>query len=103
MCSSITCLVILQDKLAAFVFFTDDRQLIKFRKPLASLPYQSETGQEIRKRTFYRLDEHLLVLPPIYLHGSSKLIDTLDISAIYSLGQALQKETETRNVIAIYF
>ena len=72
---------------------------------LTSLPYQMETGQEIRKRTFYRLEGQLFVPPLKSSHrlGSSRLIDTLDINAIYSLGQALQKETETRNVIAIYF
>ena len=64
MCSSITCLVILQDKLAAFVFFTEGIYFLKFTKPLAWLLYQLETGQEIRKRTFYRLEGHPLVTPP---------------------------------------
>lgn len=97
MCSSITCLVILQDKLAAFVYVAN------FGKNTGIVPVESETGQEIRKRTIDML--------PVQVHQSfkgafievSRLIDTPDISAIYSLGQVLQKETETRNIIAIFF
>ena len=97
MCSSITCLVILQDKLAAFV------HVANCGKHRVIVPVESETGQEIRKRT----SDIMPVQVHQRTHGAirevSRLIDTLDISAIYFLGQVLQKETERTNVIAIYF
>lgn len=86
MCSTITCFFILQHKLAALVWVTN------FGRMKVILPVESETGQEIIFRTSDIL--------PVQVHKGfigafievSKLRDTLNISAIYSLGQVLQKE-----------
>ena len=67
------------------------------------LPVKSETGQEIRRRTsdILPVQEHQRF---IGAHIEvSRLGDTLDISAIYSLGQVLQKEDSQKGVNYTYF
>ena len=86
MCSTITCFFILQYKLAALVWVTN------FGRFTVILPVKLETGQEIIFRTsdILPVQEHKGFIGAFI--EVSKLRDTLNISAIYSLGQVLQKE-----------